>query len=70
MQGCELLAQELRESFLNSRLAGHAGQAWARLDLAGCELRPGAGHADALRQARWPGRGAGLLADPLPVTCC
>ena len=51
MQGAELLAQDLREAFLNSQLAGHAGEPWARLDLAGCELGPGGDHAAVLQQA-------------------
>lgn len=52
LQGPELLAQELREAFLNAKLADHAGEPWARLDVAGCELKPGGGHADALREVR------------------
>ena len=54
VQGWELLVQEVREAFLNARLADHAarGEAWARLDIAGCELAPGGGHASALQQAR------------------
>ena len=42
--------QEVREAYMHARLADHAGEPWARLDLAGCELKPGSAHADALRQ--------------------
>ncbi|KAL4423969.1 hypothetical protein ABPG75_001270 [Micractinium tetrahymenae] len=51
-QGPALLEQEVREAFMNAKLAGHlmAGEAWARLDMAGCELVPGGGHAEALAQ--------------------
>ncbi|GAB4814943.1 hypothetical protein N2152v2_001989 [Parachlorella kessleri] len=43
--------QDLREAFLNARLAGcwQRGEAWARLDLAGVELEAGEGHALAQR---------------------
>lgn len=49
----------MREAFINAKLAAHlsAGEAWARLDMAGCELATGAQHAEALAQARLPRRG-------------
>lgn len=50
LQGHELLAQEVREAFLNAKLADHAGEPWARLDVAGCELRPSSAHAEALAE--------------------
>lgn len=64
-QGYELLAQEVREAFLNARLADHAGEPWARLDVAGCELRPGSAHAEALAQV-----GLSRLPRLGPLGCC
>ena len=76
LQDCELLAQEVREAFLNARLADHAGEPWARLDMAGCELVPGSAHAEVLQEVgpcagrKGPGRkGRPLSTPPAAVHC-
>lgn len=38
---------------MNAKLADHAGELWARLDMAGCELLPGSSHAETLAQVEW-----------------